>query len=115
MFEAECIEILHGNVQGLLSHKAELSARLRTMTSKPAVLCLSETFLDKSIGSVELEGYVLAARRDRTDGRTRGGIIVFARTDIANRITQIEESAGCRKGMAADTQHGGAISSLCVV
>jgi hypothetical protein len=48
--------------------------------------------LDKSIGTVDLEGYALVARRDRRDGRKCGGVIVFARSDISSRCTLLDES-----------------------
>ena len=90
--DAERFDILHANVQGLCSSLVELVARLRSMSPRPALVCLNETWLDKSIGMVELEGYDLIARRDRRDGRKCGGVIVFARSDISARCTLLEES-----------------------
>ena len=92
MLDAERFDLLHVNVQGLCSHLPELTARLRAMSRQPAAVCVNESFLDASIGFVELEGYSIVARRDRKDGRQGGGVIVFARTDIANRLTLVEES-----------------------
>ena len=48
--------ILHSNVRGFISRVAELSARLRLMVSKPSVLCLTETWADKGIPSMRIEG-----------------------------------------------------------
>ena len=40
------------------------AAVIRVSKFIPALVCLNETFLDKSIGEVPLEGYSLVARRD---------------------------------------------------
>ena len=90
---AETFDILHANIRGLCSDLPQLTARLRALASLPTVVCLNETFLEASIGYKELEGYSVAVRRDRKDGRQGGGVIVFAWTDIASRLTLVEESA----------------------
>ena len=76
------LDILHMNIQGFLSHAAELVAFVRLCHKPPAIICLNETFLDKSIVRVELEGYEVSARRDREDGRKCGGVLVFSRTGM---------------------------------
>ena len=43
--------------------------------------------MDKGTENVELEGYVVVARRDRDDGPIRGGVIAFARCDVAANVT----------------------------
>ena len=58
--------VWHVNVQGLRSHVAELVARLRMSEHSPHLLSLNETFLDQSVGEVEIEGYVISARWDRS-------------------------------------------------
>ena len=70
----------------------ELTARIRLMLRKPDIVCLNETFLDSSTKEVSLEGYSLVARRDRCDGRQCGGVAVFARSEVAERITLLEKS-----------------------
>ena len=52
---------------------AELTATLRLMDKPPALVCLNETFLDKSVKTVQLEGYELVARRDRQGRKKKGG------------------------------------------
>ena len=87
----EDFEVLHVNIQGFRNSEVELSARIRLMPRKPDIVCLNETFLDASTKEVGLEGYSLAARRDRSDGRQCGGIAVFARLEVAERITLLEK------------------------
>ena len=52
LFVAETLHILFYNVRGLLSHAAELQAAIRVSSIVPAIVCLNETFLDKSIEAV---------------------------------------------------------------
>ena len=82
--------ILHVNIQGLRSHMAELCAVIRVETAAPDIVCVNETFLDDGVEEVQLEGYIVVGRRDRSysgDKRRCGGIIVFARTEIAEHVT----------------------------
>ena len=65
----------HLNVRGWKSKAAELTALIRLEEEKPAVVCITETFLDRSTGEVCLEGYELAARRDRSDDSGWGGAL----------------------------------------
>ncbi len=60
--------IWHANVQGLRSSTAELVGILRMCERRPDVLCLSETFLDKTIGEIPIEGHEQIARWDREIG-----------------------------------------------
>jgi len=92
LFEEQTFNILFYNVQGLLSHVAELTATIRVLTSMPALICLNETFLNDSIENVYLEGYDVVARRDRNDGRKGGGVMVYALSSLSNRVTLVEES-----------------------
>ena len=86
-WEPESFTIWHCNIRGWLTHNAELAARIRLESQRPAVVCLNETLLDKSVGAVHLEGYALIGRRDRCDGRRGGGVMVFAREDHAAAVT----------------------------
>ena len=81
--------VLHVNIRGWVSHVAELAARLRRMKEKPNLICVNETFLDRTLEHRTLEGYTLVARRDRNDGRQGGGIAALAASDIAERVTLI--------------------------
>ena len=82
--------ILHSNARGFISRVAELELRL--MESKPSVLCLTETWADKGLPSLRIEGYTLISWRDRDDGRLGGGVAVFALEKLAHRVTFLENS-----------------------
>ena len=84
--------ILHSDVRGFISRVAELGARLRLTVSKPSVLCLTETWADKGLPSMRIEGYTLISGRDRADGRQGGGVAVFALERLAHRVTLLENS-----------------------
>ena len=71
-----CLEMLHFNLRGYISHIAEVTALLREMRGKPFVVNLNETFLSKAIDNVEFEGYQVLARRNR-EGQWLGGVLVF--------------------------------------
>ena len=87
------ISILHLNIRGFLGHKSELEARIRLMPSLPTLICLNETFLDKSLDNIVLDGYPLISRRDRQDDSGWGGICCFALTDFASNIVCISTSS----------------------
>ena len=71
-------KILHVNIRGWISHAAELLARIRLMNEKSDLICVNETFLDRTIEHISFEGYALIARRDRADGRKCGGIAALS-------------------------------------
>ena len=79
--------IWHVNCQGLMSHLSEIAARLQLASVMPGLLCLNETFLDRSVSDLSLPYYDLVARRDRTDGRRCGGVAVYALSSIASSVT----------------------------
>ena len=56
------------------------------------LVCISEAWLDKSIGNIALVGYRSVGRHDRQDGRQGGGVILFARDCYADNVTLIEKS-----------------------
>ena len=89
--------IMHINIQGLLSHCAELVARLRLLRSAPHILCFNETFLDCSVGEVVIEGYACVARRDRRDGRRGGGVAVYALREVSQQVTLLAESVAAER------------------
>ena len=61
--------VLHSNVWEFSSRVAELGARLRLMKSKRSALCLPETWADKGLPTMCIEGCTLVSRYDRADGR----------------------------------------------
>ena len=85
------LSILHVNIRGWLSHEAELHANLVDL-SCPSFVALTETWLDKSIPNISLEGYSLVARLDRRDGRRAGGIALFAVHSLAQSVVLVETS-----------------------
>ena len=103
----ESFSVLHMNVQGLLSSVDELAGYILLMKTRPSILCLNETFLDDSIGDVPIEGYTLISRLDRRDGRSCGGIAVYALHSLASRITCVFHSkAHERTWMLIHTDRG---------
>ena len=51
--------LLHPNIRGWTSHVAELTATIRSMKRKPDMVCVNETFLNKAVEDVNLEGFTL--------------------------------------------------------
>jgi hypothetical protein len=69
---------------------AELSAVIRLGATPPDIICINETFLDDGVENIELEGFDVVGRRDRSygdDDRNCGGVIVYARTAVASHVT----------------------------
>ena len=56
--------VLHVNIRGWRSHVDELSTYVELLDSKPSLIAVNETFLNRSV-TVEFPGYVVAGRRDR--------------------------------------------------
>lgn len=81
---------LHLNLRGFISHSAELSAHLR-IHDFPHIVGITETLLDASVATSSLSGYTLVSRLDRRTGRG-GGIMLFARVDIACSVVHIADS-----------------------
>ena len=90
--ENEELRVLHLNARSLVHKLAELTARLRCMSTKPHIICVNETWLDKSIESVFLEGYAVAARRDKSDKPNRGGVLVFVQEGMSAHVVELEQS-----------------------
>ena len=82
--------ILNSNVRRVILRVAELSARLRRTESNPSVLCLTETWADKGLPTMRVEGYTPVSRHDRPDGRQGGGVAVFALERLDYRVTLLE-------------------------
>ena len=91
------IAILVVNIQGLLvfnkdgvrANLTELEFHLASL--QPHIVLLQETWLDASVESVSLVGYMVVSRRDRSAGTNRGGVLTLARHDF-NRLVHIENS-----------------------
>ena len=87
--------MLHCNIRGLRSSRVELEASIRLMDQPPAILCLNETFLDKSVEELSVTGYECVARKDREDGW--GGVAVYAATKIASRTVLLKISGSAER------------------
>ena len=79
-----------GNNKGFALLKAELLVHLQLL-DWPTFVALNETLLDES-SPATLEGYVLLSRRDRSDGRKGGGILLFAKEDVAASAVLLKHS-----------------------
>ena len=88
LFHAD-VTIFHCNIRGFRSNSPELEARLMIMEKKPCIICLTETWLNKSVGAPTLNGYVVIGRRDRSDGRIGGGVIIFAVVSLIDVLTTV--------------------------
>ena len=67
------------------------------MGQKPDLICVNETFLNRTTEHISIEGYSLIARRDRSDGRKCGGIAAFAASNISQRVTLVESSENAER------------------
>ena len=84
------VTIFHCNIRGFITNSPELEARLLIMGDKrPCIICLTETWLNNSVGSPTLNGYIVISRRDRDDGRIGGGVILFAMSYLDNAISTV--------------------------
>ena len=94
-------------MRGFISGVARLSARLRLMECKQSVLCLTETWADKGLPTMRLEGYTLMFWHDCADGRQGGGVLVFALKRLAHRVTLLGNSQVPERSWAIiHTVHG---------
>ena len=95
--DEEDLLVLHVNIQGLVSHIAELAARIRLMPVRPHLICVNETFLDeaKRAAADKLEGYALIAERSRDDGW--GGVVVYAKVGFDKQITLLDKSVSAER------------------
>ena len=82
---------LHLNMHGFLSHLPELTAHLKIL-NYPCFIGITETFIDASIKTINIQGYELVSRLDRRSGKSGGGIAFFARSDVAPAIVHVGDS-----------------------
>ena len=83
--------MLHVNIRGFLSHRAELEVHLE-QHDFPTVVGITESWLDASTTSPVLSRYVLISRRDRSTHINRGGILLFALDSAAPAIAHVGNS-----------------------
>ena len=79
-FKRKGLHFVHMNIRSLIPKISEL--RIFAAQSKPAVLALTETWLDETVlnSEVNIDGYTIN-RKDRC--RNGGGVCLFVRDDIA--------------------------------
>ena len=80
----EQLRIWSVNVRKLVLRKAELEARLAN--ANVDVLLLQETWLSESVEAVQIAGFYVVGRLDRSEGPKAGfgGVAVYARNSVAN-------------------------------
>ena len=89
----ESFTFLFLNIQGLVSHEAELSALLE-QSNYPTFLGLNETFLpgEGIVKNFDVQGYVKVSRLDRRDGSGWGGILLYAKQGYEDFIVHVGDS-----------------------
>ena len=92
LFQQDMMSILLCNIRGLVHNSGELIGRIKLMDREPDIVCLNETWLDKSIKAVTIDGYTCVGRRDRQTGQKCGGVATYARSSLARQITLLENS-----------------------
>ena len=90
------LHILHHNIRGYISHRAELEAHMLHLDRAPDIAALTETFLDHARAHVESTNYICLARRDRMHG-AGGGLVVFVRAELENSVTHVEKSGDAER------------------
>ena len=85
--------ILHCNVRGLLSQLSEVNTRIALMPNNPFILCLTGTWLNKSVGTINITGYLVVVRRGRDVGQSGGGMLILAAASIVDDIGPIKISS----------------------
>ena len=106
------MSMLHVNMRGYISHIAEVTAMIRLMDSKPFLVSLNETFLTRAIEHVELEGYQVLCRHDRS-GQWGGGVLVFVLDEFFERVTLVEQSTAAERIWAVVHSDQGPILVCC--
>ena len=106
--EKSSFDIFHVNIQGFNVRKgAEMVATIQSMKAPPSIICISETFLDGSTDVVTLSGYTPVARRDRCKSQKCGGIIAFAKLDVAANVTLLHTSTEAERfGLIVHSDQG---------
>ena len=69
------LTIMHANVDGFATRRAELEGRLSLLPLRPSLLLLNETKLDRDCPCPAICGYTVLSRRDRNCNG--GGVAVF--------------------------------------
>jgi len=99
------IDVYSVNIQSLKAHLAELIFQLEQY--KPHIVLLQETWLDSSTEEVQIPGYGLVSRRDRSPSANRGGIATYQREDFGALVhvcnSEVDERSWHFLQLEADT------------
>ena len=112
VFTDHKMSMLQVNMRGYISHIAEIAAMIRLMACKPFIVSLNETFLTRAIEHVELEGYTVLCRHDRSD-QWGGGVLVFVLDEFFERVTLLEKSTVAERVWAVVHSDQGPILVCC--
>ncbi len=79
--------ILHMNIRSLSKHFDELTVLLDTMQAKPAIIALSETWINQNdnVMMYNLEGYSPIICKNRHDSRG-GGVALFVASNLTYKV-----------------------------
>ena len=88
---SDIFTIMHANVYGFCSHRAEIEIQC-SLAGFRSLVALNETFLDSSVGCADLCDYALISRLDRRAGGSFGGICLFAKTCFASSVAHVGDS-----------------------
>ena len=100
----EDLQFFHCNLRGFATNSPRVVAAIRLRARKPHIVFLNETLTDESDKSFKLEGYELIYKGDRCKGG--GGIAVFARSDVAFRVTLLEKGDDERCWITIHSEEG---------
>ena len=67
------------------------------MVEKPTILCFTETWLNLSVRRLDISGYTVVIRRDRRDGRSVGGVIIFVASSCFDHVVPIYDSPSAER------------------
>lgn len=88
------LTVLYTNCCSLIKKRNELSQLICDLKPQPSVISLTETWTNDTISNDELNilGYVLRGRRDRTDtkGGRGGGILVYVKEHITASQVKVD-------------------------
>jgi hypothetical protein len=84
-------EFFHCNLNGFATNSAKVMTAIRLRSNVPHVVFLNETKTDEGDKIFSLEGFVKIYKGDRCKGG--GGIAIFARADIAARVTLLDDTS----------------------
>ena len=82
--------LLNINIRGYNKKKnhADLVVHLEII-GQPSFVGITETWMTENGGCIPLPGYTLVFRRDRSDGRIGGGVIIFAHSSVADAVSTV--------------------------